>query len=76
MVVNTNTEAVLDDLGAWVITYQNLEEAYKALIDGRLDAVVQDSPSLYFFSENKGKNKVDVVGNEFAPHIYAMAVPQ
>lgn len=59
-----------------VTTFDNIETAYTWLMKGRLDAVVYDRPNLQYFAKNRGKGKVEVVGNTFAPQDYAIATPQ
>lgn len=56
--------------------FATIEEAYQELIAGKLDAVVDDRPTLQYFQENKGKGKVKVLGATFAKQDYAFALTQ
>jgi len=62
-------------MNALVYAFDRIEDAYKWLIGGRLDAVVYDRPNLQFYAQHEGKGKVTVVGRTFAPQNYGMAVP-
>ena len=60
---------------AYVDAYERAEEAYEALLNGAVDAVVYDAPSLLYFANNQGKEKVAVVGRLFEPQDYGIALP-
>ncbi|MCF8033198.1 MAG: transporter substrate-binding domain-containing protein [Desulfarculaceae bacterium] len=53
-----------------------MENAYKWLLKGRLDAVVYARPNLRYFANTGGKGRVQVAGRVFAPQDHGMATPQ
>jgi polar amino acid transport system substrate-binding protein len=55
--------------------FKQIEEAYTALNDNALDAVVFDAPILLYYAAHDGKGKVQVVGNIFRKESYAIALP-
>ncbi len=52
-----------------------ISDAYQLLIDGKVDAVVFDSPVLLAYAAGKGKGEVQVVGPVFARQDYGIALP-
>lgn len=57
------------------IPYNTKEEAYLALADKEVDAVVYDAPALQYYATHQGKNKVKVVGTPFKLQNYGIALP-
>ena len=55
--------------------FKQTEEAYAALNDSNIDAVVFDAPVLLYYAAHDGKGKVQVVGNVFRKESYAIALP-
>jgi polar amino acid transport system substrate-binding protein len=55
--------------------FKQIDEAYTALNDNELDAVVFDAPILLYYAAHDGKGKVQVVGNIFRKESYAIALP-
>jgi polar amino acid transport system substrate-binding protein len=58
-----------------VIEYANIEEAYRALGEGKTDAVVYDAPVLLYYASRDGKGKVQVVGSIFRKENYGIVFP-
>ncbi|WP_204368508.1 transporter substrate-binding domain-containing protein [Neosynechococcus sphagnicola] len=54
--------------------YPQIEKAYQALLDNKVDAVVFDAPVLLYYASNQGKGKVEVVGNIFRREDYGIAL--
>lgn len=52
-----------------------IEQAYDALLNKKVDAVVFDSPVLLFYAANEGKGKVEVVGSIFREENYGIVLP-
>jgi polar amino acid transport system substrate-binding protein len=52
-----------------------IEDAYILLEQGRVDAVVYDSPVLLYYATSEGQGRVQVVGNVFEPQDYGIALP-
>jgi polar amino acid transport system substrate-binding protein len=55
--------------------FKQTDEAYAALNDRNIDAVVFDAPILLYYAAHDGKGKVQVVGNVFRKESYAIALP-
>jgi polar amino acid transport system substrate-binding protein len=55
--------------------FKQVDEAYTALNDSSIDAVVFDAPILLYYAAHDGKGKVQVVGNIFRKESYAIALP-
>ena len=64
---------VLRDLQAEVVEVAAIGEAYTALLDRKVDAVVFDSPILLYYAANEGKGKVHLVGATFRKEDYGIA---
>jgi len=76
-VVHGSTSAeYVRQFGAFVSSYDQVDECYDALLTGTVDAVVADAPILLYYVKNQGKGRVAVVGKLFAPQDYAIAVRQ
>ena len=56
--------------------FEIIDDAYQALFDGEIDAVVYDEPNLRYFAIGSAKGKVRIVGKIFAPQDYGIAVQQ
>jgi polar amino acid transport system substrate-binding protein len=56
-------------------TFPKIEEAYEALNNNEVDAIVYDSPILLYYAAHGGKGKVQVVGSIFRKENYAIALP-
>jgi polar amino acid transport system substrate-binding protein len=52
-----------------------IKDAYELLDDGKVDAVVFDSPVLLYHAASAGKGSVEVVGPVFARQDYGIALP-
>lgn len=55
--------------------FKQTDEAYAALNDSNIDAVVFDAPILLYYAAHDGKGKVQVVGSIFRKESYAIALP-
>jgi polar amino acid transport system substrate-binding protein len=53
---------------------KHIDEAYTALNNSDVDAVVFDAPILLYYAAHDGKGKVQVVGNIFRKESYAIAM--
>jgi polar amino acid transport system substrate-binding protein len=54
---------------------KQIDEAYTALNNSDVDAVVFDAPILLYYAAHDGKGKVQVVGSVFRKESYAIAMP-
>ena len=66
----------LKDHNAKVTEFQKVEQAYSALEEGKLDAVVFDAPVLLYYAANGGRGKVRVVGPVFKKENYGVLFPR
>jgi polar amino acid transport system substrate-binding protein len=55
--------------------FKQIDDAYTALNNSEVDAVVFDAPILLYYAAHDGKGKVQVVGNIFRKESYAIALP-
>ncbi len=72
----STTVAYLRDVNAQVVEVATIDEAYAALLDKNVDAVVFDAPVLQYFAANAGKGRVQVVGSLFRKEDYGIVFPQ
>ena len=56
-------------------TVETIDEAYDALLNDEVDAIVFDAPMLLFYSQNQGYGLVRVVGPIFQEENYGIALP-
>jgi polar amino acid transport system substrate-binding protein len=66
----------LKEHGAKVTEFQKIDQAFAALEQGSLDAVVFDAPVLLYHAANGGRGKVRVVGPIFKKENYGILFPQ
>jgi polar amino acid transport system substrate-binding protein len=57
------------------VEFTKMEEAYQALQDGQVDAVVYDAPVLLFYAAHEGKGKVQTAGAIFRKENYGIVFP-
>ena len=62
----------LRDLRAHVEEVDFIDDAYKALIEKQVDAVVFDAPVLLYYAANGGKGNVNLVGTPFRKEDYGI----
>lgn len=55
--------------------YEKIDEALKAVVDGKVDAVVYDAPALQYFQKTLFQDRILVLPEKFAPQEYALALP-
>lgn len=68
--------SALRDLRAQVEEVAAIDDAYKALIDKQVEAVVFDAPVLLYYAANAGKGQVNLVGSPFRKEDYGIVFPQ
>jgi polar amino acid transport system substrate-binding protein len=64
--------SILRDLRAQVVEVERIDDAYKALNDREVDAVVFDSPVLLYYTANEGKGRVMMIGTPFRKEDYGI----
>ncbi|MDJ0578237.1 MAG: transporter substrate-binding domain-containing protein, partial [Xenococcaceae cyanobacterium MO_234.B1] len=74
-VIGTTAEEYLNSEHIDHIGYKTKEEAYLALKDREIDAVVYDEPALHYYASHEGKGKVKIIGKLFDPQDYGIALP-
>jgi ABC-type amino acid transport substrate-binding protein len=73
-VKNTTAAEFLETTPAYTIYFDTIDDAYKALDEGTIRAIVYDSPALRYYMKTEGKGKVQVVGQMFAQQSYGIAL--
>lgn len=63
---------VVRELRAQVVEVSRIDEAYQALQDREVDAVVFDSPVLLYYAATEGKGRVSLVGAPFRKEDYGI----
>ena len=58
-----------------VMEFSKVEEAYQALQQGQVNAVVYDAPVLLYYASHEGKGKVQTVGAIFRKENYGIVFP-
>jgi polar amino acid transport system substrate-binding protein len=58
-----------------VVRFNHIEQAYQALEQHKVDAVVYDAPALWYYAAQQGKGKVKTVGPVFKRESYSIALP-
>lgn len=67
---------VVRTYNAQVVEVGQIAEAYEALNNKTVDAVVFDSPVLLYYAANEGKGRVSIVGAPFRREDYGIVFPQ
>jgi ABC-type amino acid transport substrate-binding protein len=76
VVAGTTSQKEMEATQARLVVFDYAREAYSALRQGKVDAVVYDAPQLLYYARNEGQGAVKVVGRPFAPQDYGIAMPQ
>jgi ABC-type amino acid transport substrate-binding protein len=76
VVKGTTSQKYMEKQRSYIYAFDNVENAYAALLAESVDAVVYDAPNLLYYANGEGKGKVRVVGKIFVLQDYAMALPQ
>ena len=71
----STSEAYLQNNAVNALAYDTVEGAYEALLAGKVEAVVYDSPVLRYHAKRLLKNRVRVVGPIFQKQSYGIALP-
>jgi len=58
------------------LPFEQVEDAVAALLDGRIDAIIDDAPVLEYYAHANPEQPVTVVGPIFAPDKYAFGLVQ
>ena len=74
-VAGSTAEEFLLDQEIRHTTAARIEDAYEALLDDQVDAIVFDSPVLLFYAQYQGYGLVKVVGPIFQEENYGIALP-
>jgi polar amino acid transport system substrate-binding protein len=71
-IANTYAVDYLRARGVHVITFDQPDELFEALLEKRVDAVVWESPILHYYATHQGKGYVTLVGPEFNSALIAI----
>jgi len=74
-VSNTTSMSYLRDAKVQPREYPSIDAAVEALMSGKVDALVYDSPALLYLASHDGKGKVGVVGPVFHHEAYGILYP-
>jgi len=66
----TTSEMFLKKVGAKIVSFNDIEDAYQSVKDKELDAAVFDSPNVIYFSKLKGDGRVTVIEKLFDKQYY------
>jgi polar amino acid transport system substrate-binding protein len=75
-VMNTTSADYLTAQRLIFTPVETIEEAYALMDDGRIDAIVYDSPVLQYYAITEGRGRVEVTGSIFARQDYGIAFQQ
>lgn len=71
----STSSAYLRDHKAQPVEFAAIDEAYQALLDARVDAIVFDAPVLLYYAHHEGKGRVTVAGEVFRKESYGIVFP-
>ena len=74
-VAGTTSERRLQDMGIPATGLKTIDDCYRALREGRYDAVVFDSPVLRYYASGDGAGAVELAGPVFHEEDYGFAFP-
>jgi polar amino acid transport system substrate-binding protein len=72
----STASAIVRELRAQPFEVRQINEAFEALIDKKVDAIVFDAPVLLYFAANEGKGQVQLVGSPFRKEDYGIVFQQ
>ncbi len=75
-VTGSTSAAYLNDHSVQPTEFQSIGDAFKALEQKQLDAIVFDAPVLLYHAANDGKGRMQVVGPIFKKENYGILFPQ
>ena len=75
-ILGSTSAAYLHEQNVQTLEFNQIEEAYKALSDKKVNAVVYDAPILLYYASHEGKGRVEVVGPVFRKENYGIIFPQ
>lgn len=56
--------------------FPDIDDAFQALLDRKVDAVVYDAPGIDYYTKHEGADKVKAVGGELTKEHYSIALPK
>ena len=74
-IAGSTAETYLKDNHAEIQTFTKIDDAFDALNQSKVDAVVYDAPILLYYAAHDGKGKVVTVGNIFKTEGYGVLFP-
>ena len=76
MHAGSTAASAVRELQAQPVEVRQISEAYDALRDRTVDAIVFDSPVLMYYAANEGKGSVQLVGAPFRKEDYGIVFPR
>jgi ABC-type amino acid transport substrate-binding protein len=76
VIKGTTSEEYLREAPSEIFKFEDAEQMYNALDVKAVDAVVYDAPVLRYYTNTKGRGKVEVVGKLFDRQYYGIVVQQ
>lgn len=73
-VERSTAEEYLDAIGIRPVSFEQEEQAYQALRDETIDALVYDAPVLAHYAAHEGRGEVELAGPEFQTQRYGIAL--
>ncbi len=74
-VENTTSDRFLQSKNISPVGFKTISEAYQALEEGKIEAIVYDAPVLQYYAATDGLGKVKTVGKIFQKEQYGIAFP-
>lgn len=71
---NTTAEEFLASTKVYVVLFDSIEQAYTALEEGKIKAIVYDAPVLRYYAQAQSNGNARVVGSVFAKQSYGIAL--
>jgi polar amino acid transport system substrate-binding protein len=76
VVAGTTSYSYMKKQRSQLAIYDRVEDAFNALLQGEVEAVVYDAPNLLYYANGAGRGKLAVVGRIFEPQDYGLALRQ
>ena len=73
--IGSTSAAFLRDRNLRAAEFSTIEQAYDALINQKVDAIVADAPVLMYYAAHNGKGKVQLVGSVLRDENYGIVMP-
>ena len=75
-IVGSTSATYLHEQNVQTLEFNQIEEAYQALADKKVNAVVYDAPILLYYASHEGKGRFEVIGPVFRKENYGIIFPR